>query len=168
MRAPIPLAVLTAAALLSACGKPADTAPPPAATEAAAPSPAASITPTAAQAKVILASLPAAYQAADLENGEAKFAVCKSCHTLNQGGETMVGPNLYGVFGRKAGSLAGFVYSDGLKALGATWDADKIDQWIKGPAAMVPGTKMTYLGMENPKDRIDVVAYLKVATTAAK
>ena len=169
MRAHIPFAVLTAAALLTACGKPADTAPaPPAATDSAAPAPTASAAPTAAQAKVILAALPAAYQAADLENGEAKFAVCKSCHTLNQGGENMAGPNLYGVFGRKAGSLAGFTYSDGLKALGVTWDAQKIDQWIKGPAAMVSGTKMTYLGMENPKDRVDVVAYLKVATTAAK
>jgi cytochrome c len=53
-----------------------------------------------------------------------------------------------------------------MKALGVTWDAPTIDKWISNPRAMNPGTKMTYLGMENPKDRIDVVAYLKVVTTA--
>lgn len=167
MRVYVSFAVLAAAASLAACGKPAQTPAPVSSDSAAAPTPAAAAA-TSAQAKIILATLPAAYQTADLENGEAKFAVCKSCHTLNQGGENMVGPNLYGVFGRKAGGLAGFSYSDGLKALGVTWDAQKIDQWIKGPAAMVSGTKMTYLGMENAKDRIDVVAYLKVATSAAK
>ncbi len=56
--------------------------------------------------------------------------------------------------------------SDGVKASGIVWDADKINQWIKGPSAMIPGTKMTYLGMSDAKDRTDVVAYLKVATTA--
>jgi len=78
----------------------------------------------------------------------------------------MVGPNLFGVFGRAAGSKPGFTYSDGLKGAHITWDAAKIDQWIANPRAMIPGTKMTYLGMENPKDRIDVVAWLKVTTTA--
>ena len=121
--------------------------------------------PTDAEKKAILATLPAAYQAADLENGQAKFALCKSCHTAAAGGESAVGPNLYGVFGRKAGSLPGFTYSDGLKALGWTWDAEKIDKWITNPRAVVSGTKMTYAGMESPKDRADVVAYLKVLTT---
>ena len=121
--------------------------------------------PTDAAKKAILATLPAAYQTADLENGQAKFALCKSCHTATAGGESAVGPNLYGVFGRKAGSLPGFAYSDGVKALDWAWDADRIEKWITNPRAIVPGTKMTFAGMENPKDRIDVVAYLKVLTT---
>ena len=120
---------------------------------------------TDAAKKAALAALPAAYQSADLDNGQAKFALCKSCHTLVKGGAEMTGPNLWGVFGRKAGATPGYSYSDGLKASGITWDAAKIDQWIANPKAIVPNTKMTYIGMQDPKDRTDVIAYLKVATT---
>ena len=165
MRAGLSIVVSLGTVLaLSACSKSSGSA----GTEAPgpdAPPISASAPPTDAAKKAILATLPAAYQAADLENGQAKFALCKSCHTATPGGESAVGPNLYGVFGRKAGSLPGFTYSDGVKALGFAWDADKIAQWISNPRAMVPGTKMTYAGMENPRDRSDVVAYLKVLTT---
>ena len=163
MRPTVP-AVLALLAL-SACGKPATQTPaaaaPEAASEAAGPPPL-----TEAQKKALLAQLPAAYQNADLDNGQAKFAICKTCHSVVQGGGAMTGPNLFGVFGRKAGTSPGFAYSDGMKALGITWDADKISQWITNPRAMVSGTKMTYIGLENPKDRTDVVAYLKTVTSA--
>jgi cytochrome c len=120
---------------------------------------------TDAQKKKTLASLPAAFQSADFDNGEAKFALCKSCHTAVRDGGNMTGPNLYNVFGRRAGTLPGFAYSDALKVSKITWNADTIDRWIQNPRTDVPGTKMTYLGMENPKDRIDVIAYLKLVTT---
>jgi len=166
--------VLCAAALLVACqrkvtnaddtGAPDQTAAgPPAASQVAASAAAGPVTDAAK--KTILATLPAAYQGADLDNGQAKFALCKACHTVDQGGASMIGPNLHGVFGRKAGSLPGFAYSDGLKAYGVVWDAANIDKWIANPRAAVPGTKMTYLGMQEAKDRIDVVAYLKVASS---
>jgi cytochrome c len=165
-----PSAPLIAALCLAACGKPASSPQPaagadagPAATAEPASPPA---TPTDAQKKAMLASLPVAYQTADLDNGQAKFALCQSCHTVAKGADAMTGPNLWGVFGRKAGSAPGFTYSDGLKASGIVWDAAGINKWITNPRAVVPGTKMTYLGMENPKDRIDVVAYLKTVTTA--
>jgi cytochrome c len=147
---------------LAACSKPA--AP---SGEIAAPAAETAAPPvlTDAQKKTLLAELPAPYQTADLDNGQARFAICKTCHTVVQGGGVMTGPNLYGVFGRKAGTSPGFAYSDGLKALGITWDADKISQWIANPRAMVAGTKMTYIGMENPKDRTDLVAYLKTVTS---
>jgi cytochrome c len=159
-----PFISLLAALALTDCGK----SPPGAhvAPTADSGSSAESPTPTDAQKKAILATLPAAYQLADLDNGQAKFALCQSCHTTGKGEAPMVGPNLWGIFGRKAGSAPGFTYSDGMKALGVTWDAPTIDKWISNPRAMNPGTKMTYLGMENPKDRIDVVAYLKVISTA--
>jgi cytochrome c len=78
----------------------------------------------------------------------------------------MVGPNLYGVFGRKAGIKAGFAYSAGLKASGLTWDAASLDKWITDPKKVSADTKMAYVGMEDPKDRTDVIAYLKIATSA--
>ncbi len=120
---------------------------------------------TDAQKKALVAELPAAYQNADLANGEAKFAICRSCHTLAEGGEDMTGPNLWGIFGRKAGTKAGFSYSDDMKNAGWSWDADRIDKWIENPRAVLPGTKMTFVGMPNPTDRRDVIAFLKVQTS---
>lgn len=172
MRIPASLVVLFgAASLLAACGKSAPASSgsdQPSAPSEPASSPAASTELTDAQKKAALADLPAAYQTADLDNGQAKFALCKSCHTAVQGGGDMTGPNLFGVFGRKAGTKEGFAYSDAMKASGITWDADKINTWITKPSAMVPGTKMTYVGMSDAKDRTDLIAYLKTITTAPK
>ncbi len=157
------LILALATGLLAACGKNGGGANQ--AVGAAAPAPPAPAAPTEAQKKAALASLPAAYQGADFDNGEAKFALCKSCHTTAPEGPDMTGPNLNGVFGRRAGTEPGFAYSDALKISKITWDAASIDKWISNPRADIPGTKMTYLGMENPKDRIDLIAYLKLATT---
>ena len=145
-----PSVVMVGAALaLSACGQP-GTGKAPAADPAA---------------KAKLATLPAAYQNADLDNGEAQVAQCRACHVLTKGGGNAVGPNLYGVFGRKAGTAPGFSYSPGLKATGIMWDAPSIDHWIANPRAVVAGTKMSFAGLEKPTDRRDVVAYLRVKTS---
>lgn len=119
---------------------------------------------TAEQKKAVLATLPAPYNAADIDNGEAKFALCSSCHTLSEGGPVMTGPNLYHILGEKAGVRAGFTFSDPMKAAGFTWDASHLDTWITDPKVMIPGTKMTFAGLKDPKDRTDVIAYLMVQT----
>ena len=164
-------ATLITAAALAGCGKQQaqstgseETAAEPAAapTEAAEPEGL-----TDAQKQTLLASLPAPYNTGDIANGKKVFLVCKSCHTLVQGGANMTGPNLYGVFGRKAGVEPGFTYSDDLKATGVTWDAPTIDKWIANPKAMAAGTKMSFVGVKNEKDRVDVIAYLKTETSAA-
>jgi cytochrome c len=149
---------------LAGCGPSGGSASNTAATTAPAP---AAPTLTDAQKQALVAQLPAAYQAADLSNGEAKFALCRSCHTTAPGGDDMTGPNLWGIFGRKAGSKASFTYSDDLKNAGWAWDADRLDKWITNPRAVLPGTKMTFIGMPVANDRRDVIAFLKVQTSPA-
>jgi cytochrome c len=161
------LVLAAAAAVLGGCNKQQAASSSAAAPEQAA-APAASTEPTPEQAKTILAALPAQYQTADLENGKHKFAQCAACHTLTQGGPNMTGPNLWGVFGRKVGTAAAYDYSDAVKGQAFTWDADHINTWITDPRAMIPNTKMTFMGLKDPKDRTDVIAYLKVETTALK
>jgi cytochrome c len=166
MRARLSILTLSAAAcLLAACGK-SQTAPASSGGGTTAAPEAAPAEPTPEQAKAIIATLPAPYNAADLDNGKHQFAQCRSCHTTAQGGPNMTGPNLWGVFGRKAGGLDGFAYSDGLKAAGWTWDVGQLDKWITDPRAAIPGTKMTFFGIKDPKARADVIAYLKAETTA--
>lgn len=153
--------VATAIAVtLSGCGKSPTSKP----AEASASSQAAAPAPTPEEVKAIQATLPAPYNAADLDNGAAKFALCSSCHTLSEGGPVMTGPNLYHILGETAGVRAGYTFSDPMKAAGFTWDAAHLDTWITDPKVMIPGTKMTFAGMKDAKDRTDVIAYLMVQT----
>jgi cytochrome c len=124
--------------------------------------------PPVATAEEALAQLPEQYRTADLENGRAKFAFCRSCHTITDGGPNGVGPNLYRVFGRKAGSKADYKYSDAVKNSGFVWDAEHLDHWLAKPKDYLPGTKMTFVGLPQEKDRIDLIAYLKVETGTVK
>ena len=155
--------VATAIAVsLSACGKSSTSTPATSGGDQSAAPAAAPL--TAEQQKAILATLPAPYNTADIDNGAAKFALCSSCHTLSQGGPVMTGPNLYHILGEKAGVRPGFKFSDQMVAAGFTWDAAHLDTWITDPKAMIPGTKMTFAGLKDPKDRTDVIAYLMVNT----
>ena len=100
---------------------------------------------------------------ADVAAGEAVFAKCKSCHNADNGGANGTGPNLWGVVGRAPASHPGFAYSDGMKAFAAKqpiWDYEHIYEFVKGPQAYVAGTKMTFVGLKQQQDRINVIAYL--------
>lgn len=112
----------------------------------------------------LLAALPAPYNTADLLNGQRQSALCRSCHTWTEGGPNLTGPNLHGVFGTKAGTKPGYNYSPALKAAGFEWDAAQLDQWLADPRGFLPGNKMTFLGIRQPQDRIDLIAFLKVQT----
>ena len=154
------LPVIIFAVALAACGKPGSGSQEAAAPAAAPPPPESS----AADKQKLLAALPAPYNAADLSHGEALFGVCRACHTVTYGVANMTGPNLHGVIGRPAGSEAGYAYSPALKAAGFVWDAQKIDVWLAEPRTFLPGTKMTFPGLKDAKDRTDVIAYLMTET----
>ena len=119
------------------------------------------------QARALLATLPPAYRSADVANGKTLFNLCRSCHTAISGGAVITGPNLYKVFGRKAGSTPGYAYSSALRATGWTWDAGRLDTWLKDPRQAAPGTKMSFVGIADDHDRRDVIAYLRLATEDA-
>lgn len=100
---------------------------------------------------------------ADVAAGKAITAKCQSCHNFDQGGPNMTGPNLYGVVGRPPGSHPGFSYSDGMKAFAAKqpiWDYEHINDFITAPQKYIDGTKMTFVGLKQRQDRINVIAYL--------
>jgi cytochrome c len=149
-----------AAALLSGCGKKSEepVMPTP---QSAAPE-AASIAPAqmTEDQKKLLAALPAPFNGADPANGEAKFALCRSCHTITKGGPNLTGPNLYGVYGTKAAAVPGFEFSDDMKKSGLTFDAPTLDKWLTDPKSVVPETKMTFLGVKDARDRADIVAFV--------
>ena len=166
-----PALIALAALALTGCGQgsaPAEEANAPAspAPESALPAPAPAAAPAAAAVDktAILATLPAPWNAGDLDNGRRVFARCRSCHTITEGGPNMTGPNLYGLFGQQAGSHAGFNYSAALKGAGFAWDGERLDHWLENPRTFLQGTKMSFAGIPDATDRRDVIAFLKVET----
>ena len=99
-------------------------------------------------------------QAADAKHGQQLFAVCQACHTVDKGGANSIGPNLFGIAGRKAASVKDFSYSAALTNAKITWTNDKLKAWVTNPAKMVPGTRMTFAGFSDPAKADDIVAYL--------
>lgn len=93
--------------------------------------------------------------------GERATSQCKSCHTFEAGGNNGTGPNLHDVFGRAIGSHGGFTYSDGMKAMNAAWDYMRLNDFLRAPGAYVPGTRMTFAGVRNDRDRVALIAYLR-------
>lgn len=110
-----------------------------------------------AAAVPIAALLPTA----DAAKGAEVFKKCAACHTINQGGANGVGPNLWGTMGEAiAQGKNGFAFSDALKAVGGTWDWDKMNAWLTSPRKFANGTKMTFAGLSNPQERANVILYL--------
>lgn len=99
----------------------------------------------------------------DAAKGEKVFAKCKTCHDATQE-KNKVGPYLVGIFGRKAGSVEGFNYSDAMKNSGIVWDHETLAKYVHDPKAMVPGNKMVFPGLKKDDEIEDLLAYLKQAT----
>jgi cytochrome c len=106
------------------------------------------------------ADLDARLAAANLKRGQLLYMVCKACHDVEAGLPHKVGPNLHGMFGRKAGTAEGFRYTDALVKSGIVWTPETMDTWLKQPGAMVPGNGMAFAGIANDADRASLVAWL--------
>jgi cytochrome c len=99
----------------------------------------------------------------DAGRGEARFQECAACHRLDAGSNG-VGPSLHGIFERKAGELSDFRYSPALKRSGIAWSPQTLEAYLTDPQALVPGNRMPYAGMADPRDRADLIAYLAKAS----
>ncbi len=103
-----------------------------------------------------------AARADDAADGKKVFTrVCNACHTDQASGPKKLGPTLFGVVGRKAGSIEGFRYSDANKKSGITWTPEELDKYLKDPKGVVPGTIMAFAGLKKDEERKDVIAYLQ-------
>ncbi len=114
-------------------------------------------------ALLAIASVSAwAATAAQLKHGEELYSRCAACHSI-EGNRT--GPQHCGLFGRRAGTAAGFTgYSEAMKSSGTVWSERTLDRFLRDPLRAVPGTAMTYAGVTDARERADLIAWLRVAT----
>ena len=106
-------------------------------------------------------ALPAvAFAAGDAKHGAEIYERCAACHSIAQ---DRTGPHHCGLFGRRAGTVPGFAYSDAMKHSGIVWNERTLDRFIANPLKAVPGTSMGYAGVSDAKERRDLIAYLRSA-----
>ena len=114
---------------------------------------------------LMLCMIAPASAAPDAVHGEQVYVRCQACHALAY---DRVGPHHCGLFGRKAGSVAGFGYSPAMKQSRIVWNDKTLDRFLTAPLKMVPGSTMTYDGVADANDRADLIAYLKHADATAE
>lgn len=105
--------------------------------------------------------------AADPSAGAEVAVKCQQCHTFEQGGEALQGPNLYGVLGRDVASVPGFSYSsgeNGLEGVEGVWDYEKLDHFLARPRGFASNTAMNFVGLRRESERADIMAYLRTLT----
>lgn len=100
----------------------------------------------------------------DASRGRQVFAQCAACHKLDKSGTSVIGPNLYGVIGRRSGKVKGFAYSPAMITANRLWNPRSLDAYLAAPATALPGNRMPYAGLRNPRDRADLIAYLASAS----
>lgn len=109
----------------------------------------------------LLASLAStALAEGDPESGKRVFAKCAACHAISDDRKHKIGPNLFGLIGRVAGSAEGYSYSRAMMSSGIVWSAESLDRYLSNPRKAVPGNKMPFPGLKSATDRSDVIAYL--------
>jgi len=96
----------------------------------------------------------------DVDAGKKVFRKCKVCHTLEEGGKNKIGPNLYGVVGRDAGTVDGFKYSKAMRECGIVWNEDTLRAYLTNPRKFIPGNKMAFPGLKKPEQIENVITYI--------
>ena len=107
------------------------------------------------------AAVTALLQNASVENGQAAFKRCATCHTTDKGGRNTTGPNLWGVVGREKGHVEGFNYSAAVKSKGGEWTYEDLAHYIHNPKEFIPGNKMAFAGIKDNAELADLVVYLR-------
>ena len=96
----------------------------------------------------------------DLAHGEKVFKKCSACHKIAAGGKNMIGPNLWNVIGRTAGSVSDYKYSKAMVAYAKEWSFEEMNSYLIKPQAYIKGTKMAFAGLRKEKDRASVILYM--------
>ena len=109
---------------------------------------------------VLIAAVSVPAMAQDAQKGKTVFNVCLACHTIGPGAQNKIGPELNGLDGRKAGTVSNFDYSGANKSSGIVWNEETFEDYIKNPAAKLPGTKMIFPGIKNEQQEKDLWAYI--------
>ncbi len=104
----------------------------------------------------------------DLAHGEKVFKKCSACHMIASDGKNMIGPNLWSVFGRKAGSVSDYKYSKAMIAYGKQWSFEEMNSYLIKPQAYIKGTKMAFAGLRKEKDRASVILYMNSKSSSPK
>jgi len=103
---------------------------------------------------------------ASAEKGQKVFKKCKACHTTDNGGKNLVGPNLWDIVGHAKGTREGFSFSGAMKGVGGDWTYEDLYAFLKKPSAFVPKTKMSFAGLKKSSDRANVIAYMRALSDA--
>ncbi|MDC1212578.1 cytochrome c family protein [Pelagibacteraceae bacterium] len=104
----------------------------------------------------------------NLEHGEKVFKKCSACHMITSSGKNMIGPNLWSVIGRTAGSVSDYKYSKAMVAYGKEWTFEEMNSYLIKPQAYVKGTKMAFAGLRKEKDRASVILFMNAKSGSPK
>ena len=104
----------------------------------------------------------------DIEHGKKVFKKCSACHMISSGGKNMIGPNLWEVIGRAAGSVSDYKYSKAMVAYGKEWTFEEMNAYLIKPQAYIKGTKMAFAGLRKEKDRASVILYMNSKSSSPK
>ena len=109
-------------------------------------------------------NIMALFASVSVEDGSAQFKKCLSCHSIAKNGKNKIGPKLFGVLGRKSGSISDYKYSKAMTAHGKVWTFEEMNGFLTKPKDWIKGTKMSFIGLRSAKDRAAVILYMNENT----
>ena len=109
-------------------------------------------------------NIMALFASTNAADGAKVFKKCLACHSIEKGGPNKIGPNIFGVLNRKAGSVSGYKYSKAMLAYGKVWSFEEMNGFLTKPKDWIKGTKMSFVGLKNAKDRAAVILYMNENT----